>query len=401
MPKLIDLTGKKFGKLTVLEKAEPHYTKSGVSKVFWKCVCDCGCVTDISAVSLSSGQTLSCGCANIEDLSGKRFDRLSVVTYVGDLKDNLWRCRCDCGNVVDIKGNILKRGLKKSCGCGLKTNLVGCKFGKLTVIEPAKTDGGFAWKCKCDCGNETFAKTFQLKNGLVSSCGCLRKLDLVGKKFGRLLVIKNLGITTGKENKNSYHRFECLCDCGNTCTVIGRLLVSGNTRSCGCLSDEAKHASKKHGFSYDRLYKIYAGMLQRCYNSNKTEYSYYGARGIVVCDEWKNDFMSFKEWAYDNGYDPNLHWSKCTIDRIDVNGNYCPENCRWVNMKHQGNNRRNNKYIEYNGEIHTLSEWADIVGISSDTLYSRIGTHGWTIEKALTTSLVHEGYNRKEVDAIE
>ena len=400
MPKIIDLTGQKFGKLTVIEQAEPRRAKNGQKKIYWKCVCDCGCTTEVSAEGLTSGNSTTCGCWRIEDLTDKRFGRLFVEEKVGDLRDNLWKCKCDCGNTLNVKGSVLKNGDKKSCGCGMKINLAGQRFGLLTAVEPTRKDGAFVWRCLCDCGNEVFARASQLTRGGIQSCGCLCKMDLVGQKFGRLLVIKDLGIEKN-ETKNNYHKFECLCDCGNVCQVIWQSLVSGNTRSCGCLCDEARHAPKKHGCSYDRLYGIYSNILQRCYNPNNTAYSYYGGRGISVCEEWKENYLAFKKWAYNNGFNPNLQSTKCTIDRIDVNGNYCPENCRWVDMKFQGNNRRNNKYIEYKGEIHTLSEWADIVGLSSDTLYSRIGTHNWSIEKALTTPLVHEGYRRKEANAIE
>ena len=123
-------------------------------------------------------------------------------------------------------------------------------------------------------------------------------------------------------------------------------------------------------------------MLQRCYNPNNEHYKDYGGRGIQVCDEWHNEngVINFYHWAMNNGYNDNL-----TIDRIDVDGNYCPENCRWVDYKTQNNNKRNTPYIAYNGETHTPSEWADITGISMKAIYDRIIRDKWPVEKALTT----------------
>lgn len=132
------------------------------------------------------------------------------------------------------------------------------------------------------------------------------------------------------------------------------------------------------GKRYTRLYKIWCGMKYRCYNANYDGYNNYGGRGIIVCQEWINDFGNFYEWAIKNGYKDTL-----TIERIDVNGNYCPENCKWATMKEQENNKRNNTVLEYNGEKRTVSEWADKLQVSKETLYSRLKS-GWSVERVLT-----------------
>ena len=119
-------------------------------------------------------------------------------------------------------------------------------------------------------------------------------------------------------------------------------------------------------------------MKARCYNPNRKRYVDYGGRGITVCDEWKNDVKAFYDWAMANGYSDDL-----TIDRIDTNGNYCPENCRWVGQDVQGNNKTDNILVERNGETHTIGEWANITGIRYATLYNRIVKLHWTAEKAL------------------
>ena len=132
----------------------------------------------------------------------------------------------------------------------------------------------------------------------------------------------------------------------------------------------------KHGDRYTRLYDIWRGIKSRCYTQSSTSYKNYGLRGVKMCDEWL-DYQTFKRWALANGYKDNL-----TIDRIDVNGDYTPNNCRWVSYKENSNNKRNNRYIEYNGKIKTLTEWAEEYHIKVGTLWARLNK-GWTIEKAL------------------
>lgn len=129
-----------------------------------------------------------------------------------------------------------------------------------------------------------------------------------------------------------------------------------------------------------RLYYSWRHMKERCYNPSCHDYRHWGGRGITVCDAWKNDFLAFKEWALANGYEEGL-----TIDRIDNDGNYEPSNCRWATRAEQSNNRRCLHYLTYEGETKTISEWSRITGINTTTIYMRINTYGWSVEKALTT----------------
>ena len=161
--------------------------------------------------------------------------------------------------------------------------------------------------------------------------------DLTGKKFGRLIVIKRNG--SSKEHRALWL---CRCECGKTKTVSTRDLTSLRVRSCGCLAYEhIYNMGKNSGTHYKRntrIYTIWANMKQRCCNTNNTRFKDYGARGIKICNEWLNDFESFYNWAINNGYKENL-----TIDRIDVNGNYEPQNCRWSTYYEQAQNKRNTK----------------------------------------------------------
>lgn len=205
--------------------------------------------------------------------------------------------------------------------------------------------------------------------------------DLIGMKFGRMTVIEFAGYY--KCNcRGKKALWKCKCECGNEKIVRGSCLLYGDTKSCGCLSREmaSARAVKHHGFG-TRLYNIWDSMRQRCNNPNNKSYYNYGGRGIKICKEW-DDFNKFKEWSLSNGYDENAEKGRCTLDRIDVDGMYSPDNCRWCDMKAQSNNKRNTKYLEYNGEIKSLSQWADEIGVKYCTVWKRY-SRGLPPEKIL------------------
>lgn len=163
--------------------------------------------------------------------------------------------------------------------------------------------------------------------------------DLTNNKFGRLTAIIYAGKT-----KDRHSKWLCRCDCGNEVVVNSNLLTSGHTKSCGCLRKENvsksryKHGGRKSHNDTERLYYVWVEMRSRCNNTKNKEYRFYGGKGIKVCKEW-DDYSAFRKWAIENGYDKNADYGKCTIDRIDNNGDYEPKNCRWVSMAVQNKNK--------------------------------------------------------------
>lgn len=201
----------------------------------------------------------------------------------------------------------------------------------------------------------------------------MRKIDIEGNQYGRLTAIKRVGT-----DKWGGSLWLCRCECGNEKTVSYGHLKSGASQSCGCLCTErTRQINTKHSMSRTRLYRVWHHINNRCNNPNIDGFKDYGGRGIKMCNEWK-DFTCFMTWALNNGYTDTM-----SIDRIDVNGNYEPSNCRWVTMKEQQNNKRNNHLITYKGITKTVSEWAEERGIKYGTLFARLTRYHWDVATAL------------------
>lgn len=209
--------------------------------------------------------------------------------------------------------------------------------------------------------------------------------DMSGTKVERLTVIRR-----AENGKNGKARWECLCDCGNVVIVSGDKLRNGYTKSCGCMSHEALVKwSTKHGKRHSRLYGIWCGIKRRTTVEKCSQYDRYGGRGIVMFEDWYSDFEAFYEWSMSNGYRDDL-----SIDRIDNDGGYFPDNCRWTTRAVQANNTSRNRYITIDGVTHTLIEWCRIIGIDRTTVYKRL-KRGMSEVDALTKPL-HRGRVQSE-----
>ena len=207
------------------------------------------------------------------------------------------------------------------------------------------------------------------------------RLDLTGRRFGRLTVINCLG-----SDANYRVHWNCKCDCGNYKDVKTVDLTRGATRSCGCLFKETANNQKQmypKDVRIKRLRHIWHGMRRRCNDKNHNCYSRYGLRGIKVCDEWNNDYVAFARWALSNGYAENL-----TIDRINNDGNYEPSNCRWIPEKEQHRNTSTCRYVTFRGATKTLTEWAEEYDIPNSTLERRLDK-GFSMEEAVSMGNPH------------
>ncbi len=300
--KIVNLEGARFGSLTVKEYA---FSRNG--KRYWNCVCDCGNTAQVSSSDLRTGNTKTCGCGkyaySVENLKGakkpaipmvgKRFGRLLVTGNAGrnERGNLLYSCVCDCGKSVIALGSLLRNGGTKSCGC--------------LATEKRKEIG-------------------KASKGRASS----KVPDLAGKIFGLLTVIQRDG-----SNAHGQALWLCRCECGKETHVTTTKLNSGATKSCGCLG--LKHATEakiKHGQSGTPLYRVFKTMHNRCERKSTKEFRWYGAKGVRLCDDWK-EFQPFYDWAMSNGYRHGL-----TIDRINPDGDYEPSNCRWITR--QENSKR-------------------------------------------------------------
>lgn len=282
-------------------------------------------------------------------------------------------------------------------------DLSGLKFGRLTPTTIAyRKDYQNYWNCVCDCGKQIITRAYALTSGKTKSCGCQKKIsgrnraeDLTGKTIGNFYII-------GFSHQDNAYRshWKCRCNlCGSETTVEGFHIKSGKTISCGCYLEQirGKH-NITHGGSSERLYRIWKSMINRCFDKTNKNYFRYGGRGITVCKEWadkENGYVVFREWSNNNGYDKVKYAFDCTIDRIDNNKGYSPDNCRWVNMLVQANNTRKNVFVEYKGERMTIAQLARKYDIPYKMLWKRIHTFKWSIDEAVETPKVTTLFGRR------
>lgn len=251
---------------------------------------------------------------------------------------------------------------------------IGEKINEWKILDFKQDEHGGKWLCECKCGEQKWQKVYNIKNGKSKMCAkCSGKSRRKPKEERKIRI--RFDSNKGWEEENVFEGTykEYLEECKKR------------------REERKKKKDKKVAISYDRLYKIYTGIKERCYNKNSKKYKNYGGRGIIICEEWLK-YKSFYEWAKSNGYKENL-----TIDRIDVNGNYEPQNCRWATMKEQANNKRNNFYIMYENQKYTLQELADKYKINRTTLKCRL-ERGIPIKIALCSNLPKEYRKHKKYE---
>ena len=203
----------------------------------------------------------------------------------------------------------------------------------------------------------------------------MKMLDIKGKRFGKLIAIERV------KNVGKKVSWKCLCDCGKETIVLTTNLTTNRIKSCGCLKNQKLiERSTKHNQRHTKLYEVWKTMKQRCFNPNHKSFHNYGGRGIIVCDEWKDNYQAFYEWSMNNGYKEGL-----SIDRINNDGNYEPSNCRWADRFTQNNNTRQNKPVVIDGVSKTIHQWAREYNIPVEIVRNRLYNKHWDIVKALTT----------------
>lgn len=301
-----------------------------------------------------------------KDYVGQKFNDWEVIGWtIGDRKREVeWICRCKCGKIKQQKVDNIKNGRSRMCKeCAAKEKrkekkpkIIKIRYNNHLNWTKENTFIGTYKEYLEECKKRKREKEYEEKE---------ERDRYIGQKFGKLEVIEVI------KSKKGETKWKCRCECGNIYIGKAKYIKNGYLKSCGCIARNIK----ENGVAHKRIYGVWSSMIDRCYNPNNINYKNYGGRGIEVCKEWRNNAREFIKWAYENGYDENAKRGKCTIDRIDNNRNYEPNNCRWTDMKEQSKNKQRSGRIEkrYNigGEEMTLKEIEKKYGISEQLFYYR------------------------------
>lgn len=426
MPNYEDLTGRRFGRYTVLEYS--HRGKNWAAH--WRCQCDCGAVKVVAAGALRSGNTASCGCLfreNViarcrENLTGRRFGRLTVIGYAESYKRKYakWRCQCKCGKEVVTRAATLKSGMTKSCGCLVRevSSQVNRTHGLTFKIPEYRCWIGM--KTRCYNRRERSWKNYGGRG--IGVCASWRKsfvafLADMGRKPTAKHSLDRINVdagydcgkcqdckkrkapanckwaTTAEQNRNQRSNWrisfgartltlaEWAEETGLRASLIGARLHRGWTaeRALNTPKQTAKPRACPRYISETPEWLAWWRMIHRCTNPKNPKYGSYGGRGITVCKRWRNSFAAFLK---DIGPRPSTAHS---LDRIDNDGDYRPSNCRWATRQQQAGNRRSCHLITFRGKTLTIAEWSRRTSIHRTAITSRIFQRGWSVKKALTT----------------
>lgn len=399
--KLKNIIGLKYNRLTIIGEAPTRRSKSGNSQRFVNVKCECGNELEVMLNSLVRGNTKSCGCGRLNGtkLSNKIYDgivfgRLMVLGEVAGKRKQggsivrMMECECECGTIKNIRLGDMKSGKSQSCGClvrevssdfNSKKIVVGQQRGHLILIQELEKsikyndNGGVLSTIRnvevlCErCGDVRDMTLFRFSNeSQPNHCGCATNENIrkslrveveVGKKYNRLTILKEVEpinfTISDKGHKYSRRRVQCECECGVIKDMNLASVVSGKSKSCGCLGVERmKELFTTHGLTTTvegkSMYHRWYGMLSRCYDENNPSFPYYGGRGVKICERWKTDVMNF---VNDMGYPPSNEYS---LDRKNVDGDYELSNCRWATVEMQSMNKRSNKWYREGGKNPTI-----------------------------------------------
>lgn len=323
-----------------------------------------------------------------ESIIGKQFGMLIPIRISSQAVQGqtFYLCKCTrCGSFInDVYERDIVEYKVRCCNNCDRHDLTGMRFGRLTVVRKYGSTkfNATLWECICDCGTTKVIRGDGLVSRHIVSCGCYKidskTIDLVGKRFGRLLVVDK----TEKRDTDGGIIWKCLCDCGATVEIPSNRLLRGHTRSCGCYArDRSSEVHTKWKTTPEKILAMkYHGMMSRCYNPKNDSYKDYGEKGVIVCDEWKNPIngeRNFVNWGISTGFQIGK-----SIDRINdgaykeqQDGPYAPWNCRWGTPKLQANNRRNNVRITIDGITYTLAEWIDMVDPDNNYSIRKLHDH--------------------------